>query len=166
MRRDPITSWLLVLSLIGLLGIVNLTIGGKKLPTPSGEHIHSLGILAQEREEAEVITPPSLGTLASLTPTESMGNLQGKVVVDAFLSLSDRHQSILFSELKALVKQYSQLMGLRVYNLDTPEGLREKTRAGINAPGILVNGEPVAYKPIGRYTTSEVRVKVLTALGK
>lgn len=164
MRRDPVTSWLFVLSLIGLLGIVNLTIGGKKLPTPSGEHIHSLGVLAQEKEETQVITPSSLGTLASLTPTKSLGNLQGKVVVDAFVSLSDKHQVSLVSELEALVNRYPQLLGVRIFDLDTSEGLREKTRAGVGAPGILVNAEPVAYKPISQYTPAEVRQKVLTAL--
>lgn len=165
MRRDLITSLLFILSLLGLLGIVNLTLGGKKLPTPSGEHIHSLGILAQEREESQVITPSSLGTLASLSPTKSIGNVNGKVVVDAFVSLSDRHQANLVSEVEALVRKYPQLLGLRIFDLDTTQGLRERTRAGIAAPGILVNAEPVAYKPIGQYTSSQVREKVLTALG-
>ncbi len=168
MRRDPVISVLLVLSLLGLLGIVNLTLGGKKLPTTSGEHTqeraHSLSILAREAEQS--ITPSSLGTLASLIPTKSLGNLRGKVVVDAFVSLSDRHQSQLVSVVESLVKEYPQLMGLRIFDADTPEGLRERTRAGIAAPGILVNGEPIAYKPIAQYTLSEVKEKVLAALKK
>jgi len=165
MRRDPLTSLLVVLSLLGLLGIVNLTIGGKKLPAPNEEHSSAASMLSQGNEE-QVITSSSLGTLASLTPTESMGNLDGKVIVDAFLSPSDKHQSLLLSELKALVKQYPELIGLRIFNLDTSEGLRERTRAGINAAGILVNAEPVAYKPAEQYTPAEVRAKVLAALGK
>lgn len=166
MRRDPVTSILLVLSLIGLLGIVNLTIGGKKLPTAEGEHRHSLEILAEEKEQEQVITPTSLGTLESLNPNRSLGNVKGKVVVDAFVSLSDSHQASLVSELEALVRKYPQLLGLRIYDLDTSQGLEERTRAGISAPGILVNGEPVAYKPISQYTVSAVREKVLSALSK
>ncbi|MBC7327797.1 hypothetical protein H5T87_06745 [bacterium] len=166
MRKDPITSLLLILSLIGLLAIVNLTLGGKKLPAPGEEHTHSLGIIAQESKEEQVITPSSLGTLASLTPNESLGNLQGKVIIDAFVNLSDRHQALLVSELKSLVNKYPQLIGLRIFDLDTPEGLREKTRAAINAPGILINADPVAYKPISNYTVTEVRAKVLQALSK
>jgi hypothetical protein len=167
MRRDPLTSALFVLALIGLLGIINLTLGGKKLPTAgeeTEEHRHSM--LLPREEESRVITPASLGVLKSLSPTEKFGNLNGKVIVDAFLASSDKHQNSLLSELRGLATKYPQLLGVRVYNLDTQEGRTEMARAAVSAPGILINGEPVAYKPIEQYTPSLVRQKVLTALSK
>jgi len=167
MRRDPLTSALFVLALIGLLGIINLTLGGKKLPTAgeeTEEHHHSM--LLPREEEPKVITPASLGVLQSLSPTESFGNLNGKVIIDAFLATSDKHQSGLLSELRGLATKYPQLLGVKVYDLDTEQGRVEMSRAAVSAPGILINGEPVAYKPIEQYTPSLVRQKVLTALSK
>ncbi|MGB9797106.1 MAG: hypothetical protein ACPLSK_00615 [bacterium] len=166
MKRDPLTSIFFLLALIGLLGIVNLTLGGKKLPTPGEtkeEHRHSA--LLPSGEESMIITPASIGVLASLTPTESFGNIHGKVVVDAFLSPSDKHQYELLRELRTLAGKYPQLLGVRLFNLDTQEGRVEMARAAVSAPGILLNGEPLAYKPIDQYTTSLVREKILTALG-
>jgi hypothetical protein len=167
MRRDPLTSILFVLALLGLLGIINITLGGKKLPAPgeeTEEHRHSM--LLPSEGEPQVITPASLGVLQSLNPNESYGNVNGKVVVDAFISPSDRHQYTLLSELRGLANKYPELLGVRIYNLDTEEGRVEMSRAAVSAPGILVNGEPVAYKPIEQYTPSLVRQKILTALSK
>ena len=167
MRRDPLTSVLFVLALLGLLGIINITLGGKKLPTAGEEtEEHRQSALLPREEESRVITPASIGVLQSLNPTESYGNLNGKVIVDAFIACSDKHQNALLSELRGLANRYPELLGVKVYDLDTEQGRVEMSRAAVSAPGILVNGEPVAYKPIEQYTPSLVRQKVLTALSK
>lgn len=170
MKRDAFTSTLLILAIIGLMGIINLTLGGKKLPagreeTGEEEHHHSMLMPRAEKEE-EVITPASLGVLSVLTPTSVWGNVNGKVVMDAFLRSSDKKHQEVLEWLKAIVQKNPQALGLRFYDLDTPEGRMEMARAAVNAPGVLINGEPPMYHSVEHYTLSAIQKKVAEELAR
>lgn len=169
MKRDAFTSTLLILAIIGLMGIINLTLGGKKLPVgrgeTEGEERHSMFTPRAEKEE-EVITPASLGVLSVLTPTSVWGNVKGKVVMDAFLRSSDKKHQEVVEWLKALVQKNPQALGLRLYDLDTPEGRMEMARAAVNAPGVLINGEPPMYHSVEHYTLTAIQKKVAEELAR